>query len=102
MKKSTDSPKDTSITAPTSNSIKSNIHLPITTLSLPTGKEILKQTHVDLIHGRIYGLLGRNGVGKSFLLSQLATKNIPGIPPNTRILYLEQELLLGSVSQTAL
>ena len=51
--------------------------------------------------GHRYGLIGRNGVGKSTLLQRLASKSIPGMPLNARILLVKQQLD-GSDTKSAL
>ena len=54
------------------------------------GQVLLEDAAVILHPGRVYGLTGRNGVGKSTLLRQLA---VPGklIPQHVRTLLVEQE-----------
>lgn len=39
-----------------------------------------------------YGLVGRNGTGKTTLLRHLNQKAIKGIPDNAQILHVEQEV----------
>lgn len=72
---------------------RENIHLYHVSLSLPNGTELLDSTitQMDIQKGHRYGLIGRNGVGKSTLLKHLATHAIPGIPHNMRILYVQQQ-----------
>lgn len=45
------------------------------------------------MHGVHYGLLGRNGVGKSTLLRALGHRTIIGFPSNVTTLLVEQELV---------
>ena len=47
---------------------------------------------LTLAHGRRYGLIGRNGVGKSTLLRSMAMREVP-IPAHITILMVEQEVL---------
>ncbi|GLI81135.1 hypothetical protein PoHVEF18_009507 [Penicillium ochrochloron] len=54
------------------------------------GKELISDAHLRLKGGVHYGLLGRNGTGKSTLLRAMADKLIPGIPHVTRISILQQ------------
>ncbi|KAJ5994835.1 hypothetical protein N7481_001812 [Penicillium waksmanii] len=54
------------------------------------GKELLTDAHLRLKAGIRYGLLGRNGTGKSTLLRAMAEKLIPGITHPTRISILQQ------------
>ena len=46
---------------------------------------------MTLAHGRRYGLIGRNGVGKSTLLRHIAMREVP-IPSHITILFVEQEV----------
>ena len=55
------------------------------------GSELLYNTTVKLVHGVNYGLIGRNGVGKSTLLRNLANKSI-GIPEFVFVMHVEQEI----------
>ncbi|KAJ5642388.1 hypothetical protein N7490_006388 [Penicillium lividum] len=57
---------------------------------LAAGKELISDGHLRLKGGVHYGLLGRNGTGKSTLLRAMAEKLIPGIPHATRIAILQQ------------
>ena len=47
---------------------------------------------LTLAYGRRYGLIGRNGVGKSTLLRHIALRDVP-IPPHITILFVEQEIV---------
>lgn len=55
------------------------------------GLRILTDTNLTLAHGRRYGLVGQNGIGKSTLLRALARRELP-IPPHITILHVEQEV----------
>ena len=77
-----------------------NIHLPSVSLQFE-GNELLVDSPMDIVRGHRYGLLGRNGVGKSTLLRQLAAHAIPGIPHGMRILLVQQQIQ-GREDQTAL
>jgi ATP-binding cassette, subfamily F, member 3 len=46
---------------------------------------------LTLAHGRRYGIIGRNGVGKSTLLRHIAMREVP-IPSHITILFVEQEV----------
>ena len=46
-----------------------------------------------LAFGRRYGLVGRNGTGKTTLLRALSGHEIKGIPATTQILHVEQEVV---------
>ncbi|KAK4584709.1 hypothetical protein RGQ29_022427 [Quercus rubra] len=56
------------------------------------GKELLKNTSVKISHGKRYGLVGPNGMGKSTLLKLLAWRKIP-VPKNIDVLLVEQEVV---------
>ncbi|KEH21811.1 putative adenosinetriphosphatase [Medicago truncatula] len=56
------------------------------------GKELLKNTSVKISHGKRYGLIGPNGMGKSTLLKLLAWRKIP-VPKNIDVLLVEQEVV---------
>ena len=47
---------------------------------------------VTMAFGRRYGLVGRNGTGKTTLLRHLAAHLIKGIPDNCQVLHVEQEV----------
>lgn len=83
------------------NSVHSNIHLTNINVSLENGTELLQQATMDIVKGRRYGLIGRNGVGKSVLLRRLAQKALPGLPHDMRILLVQQQVQ-GSSKQSAL
>lgn len=53
---------------------------------------ILSGATLTLAYGRRYGLVGRNGVGKSTLLRHIAMREVP-IPPHITILFVEQEIV---------
>jgi len=59
-------------------------------ISLP--KRILTDASCVLVYGRRYGLIGRNGVGKSTFLRHLAGRQINGVPSYLSILHVEQEM----------
>ena len=42
--------------------------------------------------GRRYGLIGRNGVGKTTLLRAIARYEVPHFPTHLRVLHVEQEI----------
>ncbi|OJK04553.1 hypothetical protein ASPACDRAFT_49025 [Aspergillus aculeatus ATCC 16872] len=53
-------------------------------------KELISDAHLRLKAGVHYGLVGRNGTGKSTLLRAIADKLVPGIPHATRIAIMQQ------------
>eukprot|EP00242_Pyramimonas_sp_CCMP2087_P008992 CAMPEP_0198199776 /NCGR_PEP_ID=MMETSP1445-20131203/2944_1 /TAXON_ID=36898 /ORGANISM="Pyramimonas sp., Strain CCMP2087" /LENGTH=747 /DNA_ID=CAMNT_0043869669 /DNA_START=107 /DNA_END=2350 /DNA_ORIENTATION=+ len=56
------------------------------------GKELMKNTTFNVVHGRRYGLVGPNGKGKSTLLRLLARRQIP-VPEYIDVLLVEQEVI---------
>mmetsp|Transcript_25081 Transcript_25081/g.61770 ORF Transcript_25081/g.61770 Transcript_25081/m.61770 type:complete len:488 (+) Transcript_25081:262-1725(+) len=77
-----------------------SIHLPSVSL-VYLNNELLVDSPMYIVQGKRYGLLGRNGVGKSTLLKQLAAGAIPGMPRNMRILLVQQQIQ-GRTDQTTL
>ncbi|RWR72156.1 ABC transporter-like protein [Cinnamomum micranthum f. kanehirae] len=57
------------------------------------GRELIKEGTVTLSFGRHYGLVGRNGTGKTTFLRHMAMHAIDGIPKNRQILHVEQEVV---------
>ena len=56
--------------------------------------DLLENASFNLVRGRIYGLIGRNGKGKSTLLKAVAGRTVGGIPPELTVHYVTQELNL--------
>ena len=81
----------------------SNIHLTSVNLQF-AGNELLENATIQINGGHRYGLLGRNGVGKSTLLRRLANHSIPGFPRDVRVMLVKQEVegTTKSVIQTLL
>ncbi|KAK7688153.1 hypothetical protein QCA50_008523 [Cerrena zonata] len=68
-----------------------DIHLPSIDVNFGSNR-ILSGASLTLAHGRRYGLIGRNGVGKSTLLRHIAMREVP-IPSHITILFVEQEIV---------
>lgn len=68
-----------------------DIHLPSVDVNFGSNR-ILSGATLTLAYGRRYGLIGRNGIGKSTLLRHIAMREIP-IPPHITILFVEQEII---------
>ena len=71
------------------------------TIGVP-GKQLVINATLKLIYGRKYGLIGRNGIGKSTLLRSLLSpfltprhisrRLITGFPAHISVMYVEQEV----------
>jgi len=69
-----------------------DIHINNFSLNSPDGsKELLHNVTVSLNQGRVYGLIGANGVGKTTFLRAIANYEVPGFPTHIRVLHVEQE-----------
>ena len=53
------------------------------------GKTLLDQAQLKLVQGRKYGLVGRNGIGKTTLINAITRKEIEKWPQNIHILQVE-------------
>ena len=56
------------------------------------GKELLVNTDLTIVHGRRYGLVGPNGMGKTTIMKLLARRKLP-VPDFIDILLVEQEVV---------
>mmetsp|Transcript_3424 Transcript_3424/g.5804 ORF Transcript_3424/g.5804 Transcript_3424/m.5804 type:complete len:271 (+) Transcript_3424:170-982(+) len=75
-----------------SDSSKADIYLPSVTL-VAGGKALLEKAVVRLARGRKYGLVGRNGIGKTTLINALCRKELDKMPQKLHILQVEQEIV---------
>ncbi|KAE8055099.1 hypothetical protein FH972_011960 [Carpinus fangiana] len=57
------------------------------------GRDLIVDGSITLSFGRHYGLVGRNGTGKTTFLRYMALHAIDGIPDNCQILHVEQEVV---------
>ena len=74
-----------------SESSKADIYLPDVTL-VAGGKPLLDKATVRLARGRKYGLVGRNGIGKTTLINAMCRREIEKMPHNLHVLQVEQEI----------
>eukprot|EP01054_Gregarina_sp_Poly1_P002321 Gregarina_sp_Poly_1__2320@NODE_161_length_12274_cov_73_089211_g143_i0_p2_GENE_NODE_161_length_12274_cov_73_089211_g143_i0NODE_161_length_12274_cov_73_089211_g143_i0_p2_ORF_typecomplete_len744_score139_89ABC_tran/PF00005_27/8e22ABC_tran/PF00005_27/1_4e03ABC_tran/PF00005_27/1_1e21AAA_21/PF13304_6/1_7e10AAA_21/PF13304_6/2_1e11ABC_tran_Xtn/PF12848_7/60ABC_tran_Xtn/PF12848_7/7_7e22AAA_15/PF13175_6/3_1e06AAA_15/PF13175_6/2_1e03AAA_15/PF13175_6/0_0054SMC_N/PF02463_19/4SMC_N/PF02463_19/0_42SMC_N/PF02463 len=65
------------------------------------GRELLKDASLKLVLGHRYGLVGRNGVGKTTFLSALVRSEIHGVDSDMNVGCVEQEFL-GDLDSTPL
>eukprot|EP01126_Amoeba_proteus_P036945 TRINITY_DN3783_c0_g1_i5.p1 TRINITY_DN3783_c0_g1~~TRINITY_DN3783_c0_g1_i5.p1 ORF type:complete len:688 (-),score=125.05 TRINITY_DN3783_c0_g1_i5:226-2289(-) len=56
------------------------------------GRKLLVDSNLTLVFGRKYGLVGRNGFGKTTLFRALSNGEIP-LPSNLNMLHVEQEVV---------
>ncbi|KAM3127970.1 hypothetical protein pb186bvf_019901 [Paramecium bursaria] len=56
------------------------------------GRTLLEDSQLKLVYGRKYGLVGRNGIGKTCLMNSLARYEFENIPKHIQILLVEQEI----------
>jgi ATP-binding cassette, subfamily F, member 3 len=56
------------------------------------GKTLLDSSNLRLAYGRKYGLVGRNGIGKTCLMNALARGEFPKMPNHLQLLLVEQEI----------
>ena len=52
---------------------------------------ILENSKLVIEHGQHYGLVGKNGLGKTSLLTLLESKRLKGVPENLDVIYVRQE-----------
>ncbi|KAF6136188.1 hypothetical protein GIB67_001597 [Kingdonia uniflora] len=62
------------------------------------GRDLIIDGSVTLSFGRHYGLVGRNGTGKTTFLRYMSMHAIDGIPKNCQILHVEQEVVGDDMS----
>ena len=64
------------------------------------GELLIENAELHLAQGRRYGLIGRNGYGKTTLLKAMARHDVQGagntsFPTNIRVLHVDQEISAG-------
>jgi ATP-binding cassette, subfamily F, member 3 len=68
-----------------SDNSKADIYLPKVTL-VAGGKALLDGATLKLTRGRKYGLVGRNGIGKTTLINAMCRRELEKMPMNLHIL----------------
>jgi len=79
-----------------------NIHN-ISVAPLGGGEYLVRNSDVKFVHGHRYGLIGRNGAGKTTFLRHIAS-GLKEVPKHLRVLHLKQEMEGGeyTVKETVL
>lgn len=62
------------------------------------GVPLIEDASLLLAFGRRYGLIGRNGQGKTTLLRAIANRNVAGLGKNVQVLHVEQEVAATDTS----
>ena len=62
------------------------------------GRELLTKTEIKIRENSIYGLVGKNGFGKTTLLKLMYNYEIEGYPRHIRMVIVNQEELLSDAS----
>ena len=73
------------------DTFRADISIPDVTL-IVGGKVLLDQALVKLVRGKRYGLIGRNGIGKTCLINAISREEIEKFPKGIHILQVEQEV----------
>ena len=64
------------------------------------GQPLLEDAVVNLVYGKRYGLIGRNGMGKSTMLRAFAARRVGNVPANVSVHYVSQEVKLTDDQRT--
>lgn len=71
-----------------SNLCRNDIYLPNVSV-IAGGKHLLEKAILKLVRGRKYGLVGRNGIGKTTLINAMCRRELDKMPKNLHILQVE-------------
>ena len=52
----------------------------------------MEEATLKLSFGRVYGVIGRNGIGKTTLLNFIVRKSLPRFPKGVQVVHVEQEV----------
>lgn len=63
------------------------------------GESLLEDVRLRLVPGHRYGLIGRNGKGKSTLLRWFASRRVAGLPQLLSVHYVAQEIPLALMNE---
>ena len=73
------------------------MYLPKITL-VAGGKALLQEATLRLTRGRKYGLVGKNGIGKTTLMNAMCRRDLDKMPMNLHVLQVEQEVIADDIS----
>jgi len=86
--------KITSIRVDHNKDICKTSDLVLENITLNYGDNVLLQnTDLKLIYGHRYGLIGRNGIGKSSLMTAIARRQFENFPRDLQVFIVEQEIV---------
>lgn len=57
------------------------------------GKALLENATIKLVRGKKYGLIGRNGIGKTMMINSISRGEIEKFPTDIHMLQVEQEVV---------
>lgn len=66
---------------------KNDINVPLNIIV--GGNHLIEDTDLQLVQGMKYGLIGRNGIGKTCLIDAISSADIEGFPQNIHTLQVE-------------
>jgi len=85
--------KITSIRVDHNKDLCKTTDLVLENITLNYGDNVLLQnTDLKLIYGHRYGLIGRNGIGKSSLMTAIARRQFENFPKDLQVFIVEQEI----------
>ena len=93
-----DTPDDAEESMKEADAVDNSADVHLKNFELPNlrggGPNLLDNASLTFAKGRRYGLMGRNGCGKTTLLTFLASRQIPGaVPKNMSMLLVRQEIM---------
>ena len=80
-----------------SENTRADLYLPKITL-VAGGKALLQEAVLRLTRGRKYGLVGKNGIGKTTLMNAMCRRDLDKMPHNLHVLQVEQEVIADDIS----